>query len=361
MSEHSRIVMALRFVVGVSMVAGGAAMATPFLLALAAASSRQGSPDVATTAPAVVAAAPAVWATPPQGFADASRSSAATVSIPDGHQAAMQPLPALAAAAASPAFDDYTPPQPPGALPRVPAELMAAGPEFTGTYRSTFDLPPPPLLDGHQPPPVQIGWSPRSEGRSVPDVQSVPAALVPPSYVIRDGDDLTSIATRFYGHPAAAGAVWSANRGTLSDPDVLPIGAELRLPPPWTIAVGRAGSSGAIDPRPMAAAAPRTQAPPLQDSAVRPVSWLGEAPPAAPPDLPNAPSLPHVTGAVSPPPVGGAAARPGSVRLAPGETLESLATRLYGDPAMARRIWEANRDRLRSPALAIPGMELRLP
>jgi nucleoid-associated protein YgaU len=47
--------------------------------------------------------------------------------------------------------------------------------------------------------------------------------------------------------------------------------------------------------------------------------------------------------------------------VAPGETLESLARRFYGDPAQAGRIWEANRDRLRSPELVVPGMDLRLP
>ncbi|MGB8852601.1 MAG: LysM peptidoglycan-binding domain-containing protein, partial [Pirellulales bacterium] len=52
---------------------------------------------------------------------------------------------------------------------------------------------------------------------------------------------------------------------------------------------------------------------------------------------------------------------PRSVRVAPGETLATLATRFYGDAAQANRIWEANRDRLRSPELVVAGMELRLP
>jgi nucleoid-associated protein YgaU len=56
-----------------------------------------------------------------------------------------------------------------------------------------------------------------------------------------------------------------------------------------------------------------------------------------------------------------AAQRPASVRVAPGETLASLARRFYGDERMASRIWEINRDRLRSPELVVAGMELRLP
>jgi len=53
--------------------------------------------------------------------------------------------------------------------------------------------------------------------------------------------------------------------------------------------------------------------------------------------------------------------RPASVRVGAGETLETLALRFYGDRALAARLWEANRDRLRNPALLVAGMELRLP
>ena len=50
------------------------------------------------------------------------------------------------------------------------------------------------------------------------------------------------------------------------------------------------------------------------------------------------------------------AARPGGTK-----TLATIARRFYGDEREAERIWQANRDRLRSPALVVPGMELRLP
>jgi phage tail protein X len=68
-------------------------------------------------------------------------------------------------------------------------------------------------------------------------------------YIVRDGDDLTTIATRFYGHPAAAAAIWQANRGLLSDPAVLPIGAALLLPPRGVVAgLGRAADQTVIEP-----------------------------------------------------------------------------------------------------------------
>jgi nucleoid-associated protein YgaU len=132
-------------------------------------------------------------------------------------------------------------------------------------------------------------------------------SVPPSSYTIRDGDDLTSIASRLYGHPGAAEAIWSANRDRLNDPGVLPIGLSLRIPPTWV--------------------------PP----AARHRGLAGDAAPIEP------------------------ARRPARVRVAPGESLESLAQRFYGDRAMAVRLWEANRDQLRNPLLLVAGMELRLP
>ena len=51
----------------------------------------------------------------------------------------------------------------------------------------------------------------------------------------------------------------------------------------------------------------------------------------------------------------------GTIRGAPGETLASLAQRVYGNTSMADAIFNANRDHLRSPALLVPGTALRLP
>jgi nucleoid-associated protein YgaU len=148
---------------------------------------------------------------------------------------------------------------------------------------------------------------------AAPPAGGLPTAAVaapsaaPGIYTIRDGDDLTSIATRLYGHPGAAEAIWSANRDRLTDPAVLPIGLSLRIPPTWVPPAARqrglAGAGAPIEP----------------------------------------------------------ASRPARVRVGPGESLESLAERFYGDRAMADRLWEANRDQLRSPALLVAGMDLRLP
>ncbi|MEI7781015.1 MAG: LysM peptidoglycan-binding domain-containing protein, partial [Planctomycetota bacterium] len=106
-----------------------------------------------------------------------------------------------------------------------------------------------------------------------------------------------------YGSPGAASVIWSVNRDRLTDPALLPIGTELRIPPSWSVPTAGRQGGALIEP----------------------------------------------------------SRRPASVRVGPGETLETLALRFYGDRGLASRLWEANRDRLRNPALLVAGMELRLP
>ena len=227
------------------------------------------------------------------------------------------------------------------ALPPIGAEFGLPGPEVAAAYRSTLDVPPPPLLDAHGPPPLAVGWS--ANDVAPPNVPVMPDAVVPQAYVIRDGDDLTGIATRFYGQPAAATAIWMANRDAVPDPNVLPIGTVLRLPPAWSVFASRGGDSRAIEPQAAGGHAPMAaQSQPTPVTAARPVGWLGAG--AGPAPAAAAPQQ-----------------RPGAIRVAPGETLATLARRFYGDERMASRIWEANRDRLRSPELVVAGMELRLP
>jgi len=209
----------------------------------------------------------------------------------------------------------------------------------------------------------------------------MPAVAVPSVYSVRDGDDLNGIATRIYGHPSAAAAIWAANRDRLENPEMLPIGFQLRMPPSWTVPAlqpfrGRNGPP-AIEPGPAILSAGTGLMPPspaLPPAAAVPVAsgWLQTAgqgatptPPAAAPEVAATPFHPgggmHPVAATLPAAAAAGSRRPGTVRVEPGETLASLAQRFYGDPAMAGRIWEANRDRIRSPGLVVPGMELRLP
>lgn len=324
----SRIVTAFRFLVGLAMVAGGASLAAPTVAQLAREVARHW--EVGAT----VSVAPQPAAVHPAWQPPAPPTLAMQPTAPGWPPAED----AAGAVAAVPPNPHYQPPPPPGPLPPVPGEFAAAAPDVAGAYRSTLNVPPPPLLDAHRAPPLAAGWT--AHGVDAPPVAVMPDAVVPQSYVVRDGDDLTGIATRFYGHASAATAIWAANRDALPDPNVLPIGAVLRLPPAWTVFAARAGDPRAIEPQ---SAGPMPVGQPAQAAApARTVGWLaaGATAAAAPPAAPQ---------------------RPAAVRVAPGETLASLARRFYGDDRMAGRIWEANRDRLRSPELVVAGMELRLP
>ena len=328
----SRIVAAFRFLIGLTLVAAGAALAGPTIVPLVEELVRHWqTASVVVTPPPAPGQIPV--GPPPATPAFAVQPPAAWPPVEE--QAIQGP--------AAPPDPHYQPPHPPAPLPPVTAELAGYAPEVAAAYRSTFAVPPPPLLDAHRPPPLAAGWT--AHEVAPPPVAEMPAAVVPQTYVIRDGDDLTGIATRFYGHASAATAIWSANRAALPDPHVLPIGAAITLPPAWTVHAARQGDPRAIEPRPAGAPQPMPD-PALAMTAARPVGWLtGDRPPPAAP----------AAGGAAPP------QRPGVVRVAPGETLRSLARRFYGDERMAARIWEANRDRLRSPELVVPGMELRLP
>lgn len=325
----------VRFLTGLAMVVVGVALASPFFVRLAEVSTAAG--DAASVAGGGTLGQ--AWVQAP-GVSPAP-SGAGAFCIPDTLPSAVSaaPMPAPGPVDAPVQAIQAVPEAPaiPDALPVPPADLSLAPPAVAPTYRSTLDVPPPPLLDVDAASPLAMAGPAVDQGMAAADapvgtgagvVRTISAstgqANVRPAwhaaasagtqpasdgrsaatYVVRDGDDLTNIASRLYGHPGAAAAIWNANRDRLADPAVLPIGVALRLPAQW---------------------APATS---------RPVA----GPPTVEP-----------------------ARRPGSVRVGPGETLESLAQRFYGDKAWAPRLWEANRDRLRSPALLVAGMELRLP
>ena len=56
-----------------------------------------------------------------------------------------------------------------------------------------------------------------------------------------------------------------------------------------------------------------------------------------------------------------AAAGPRIITVQPGDTLGTLARRYYGDAALWRRIYEANRDRIENPDLLLAGQRIRIP
>ncbi|MEY3204028.1 MAG: hypothetical protein RLZZ21_359 [Planctomycetota bacterium] len=337
------IARSIRLLVGVAMVAGGATLAAPMVTAIVSLAMAQWGGHGAAPQPAVpptTGPMPAVSTPMAQPPAQSpAPPPTLTVGMADPPPAA--PPVVADAGTPPPALDrDYRPPSPPTPLPGLPAEFLVPGPQVGNAYRSTLEVPPPPLLDSQQPPPLAAAWSAHTVPASSAPTPA-PVNDVPQTYRVKDGDDLTSIATRFYGHPGAAAMIWEANRGAIADPSLLPIGAELRLPAAWTAGgpLGAAATGRAIEP----SATSGTGV--VDGPRAAPVSWLGGG------------GQPLGIAAAQP----AASAVPRSVRVAPGETLATLATRFYGDASQASRIWEANRDQLRSPELVVAGMELRLP
>lgn len=244
-----------RSIVGLGMLAAGTTLAAPTALMVARwwlAAPTGAAPQQPLTADAPLAS-----------------QQMAPWSVPAGPSLAASPptvWPAPGTGSDSPARSEYHPPEPP--LPLPPTALGAAGsePDLSAAYRSTLAVPPPPLIDGQRPPPVAVGWTARfsREVQQRRELQPPPAA----TYRVRDGDDLTGIASRFYGTPAAATLIWQANRGLLNDPAVLPIGAELVLPRPD--AAGGQGRSIEPPPGQPGLPAPQPTPPPA-------ASWLNAA------------------------------------------------------------------------------------
>lgn len=224
----------IRLICGLAMLAAGTVLAAPTALTVArwwreapAARARVDFPQAFPPGPPAAPQQAAPW---PVAAGPALDASAATA----------WPVPPSAPSAM--ARSDYRPPEPPVPLPPAAIGAAGPGPDLSAAYRSTLAVPPPPLIDGQRPPPVAVGWTARfsRDAQQRRELQPPPAA----SYRVRDGDDLTGIASRFYGTPAAAALIWQANRGLLADPAVLPIGVELVLPRPD--AAGGRGTS--IDP-----------------------------------------------------------------------------------------------------------------
>lgn len=226
-------VRSLRAIFGLAMLAAGSTLAAPTAIGLARWWREASAPPAAEVAE--VPAASPVMAAPPQAAAVWPIAAGPAPPAPQGTGWSTEPP-------ASPplARSEYRPPEPPAPLPPV-AIGGGQAPDLSAAYRSTLAVPPPPLIDGQRPPPVAVGWTARFSR----EVQQRRELSAPPAsrYVVRDGDDLTGIASRFYGTPAAATLIWQANRGLLTDPAVLPIGAELVLPQPAVAGEGRS-----IDP-----------------------------------------------------------------------------------------------------------------
>jgi nucleoid-associated protein YgaU len=112
----------------------------------------------------------------------------------------------------------------PRSLPADPAGPQRLSP----TIVTPSDRPaPPPELPKTYPnsgQPVSTRWG-TSLGEMLPET-----AFAPPTHKIIDGDSLALLAERYLGSASRAMEIYEANRQVLTHPQILPIGAELKIP-----------------------------------------------------------------------------------------------------------------------------------
>jgi len=109
-------------------------------------------------------------------------------------------------------------------LPVAPAEPRRASP----TIVTPTDQPgPPPELPKSFPSggqPVSTRWG-ASLSEMLPET-----ATAPPTHKIIDGDSLALLAERYLGSASRAMEIYEVNRNVLTRPEILPIGAQLKIP-----------------------------------------------------------------------------------------------------------------------------------
>ena len=70
---------------------------------------------------------------------------------------------------------------------------------------------------------------------AMPDVESIDTeevALTPPAtYIVQAGDNLWTISVRVYGDTEHMNDIFRENRDVLPSPEILTVGAEIKLPP----------------------------------------------------------------------------------------------------------------------------------
>lgn len=181
-----------------------------------------------------------------------------------------------------------------------PSDAAITEREPLATTTST-QAPPDPL---YQPPP------PAS------DVPSEP--LPGRRYVVRRGDTLANLARRAYGRESLYTLIYEANKDRLASPNELPLGLEIYIPPAPSMQSTVAASNEQLGVPVARVDRPATTAPPATDEPRRYV-------------------------------------------VQPGDTLQSIAVKVYGRESMYRAILRANRHVLASPADLRPGLTLVLP
>ena len=130
---------------------------------------------------------------------------------------------------------------------RSSTSTSANGPAATVVTPLDRQEPPPPLAESYPQAdrPASSRW-----GMSMDMVlpAATPADEAARSHKVVDGDTLAALAQRYLGSAARAQEIFEANRDLLADPELLPIGAELKIPPRGSGLAGAAKSPSELSP-----------------------------------------------------------------------------------------------------------------
>ncbi len=191
-----------------------------------------------------------------------------------------------------------------------------------------------------------------------------------PMHRIADGDTLGQLAAHYLGSADRWRELYDFNRDVLTNPELLPIGAELRIPTaPFRTSEGRGQGSGVGGQGDDAAAAPAVE---NQAAVARPVSQPLDGATKEPArskatavaaENATEPKVRLKLQRLPPFPADGPALHvaPRTYIVQRGDTLNSIAERLYGDGAKETILLEANRNLVASPQGVRPGMVLVIP
>ena len=142
-------------------------------------------------------------------------------------------------------------PRPVGNEPRSPATIRRepqllerannVGPAADDAYQVASNFPATPVVPTSFSPSSALN-SPQPAAYDVPFRSPEPAGISPPPWalldeevgprmhVVVDGDSLAKLAGRYLNDPQRSAEIYEMNRELLSNPDLLPIGVELKIP-----------------------------------------------------------------------------------------------------------------------------------
>ncbi len=273
------------------------------------------------------------------------------------------------------------------------AGLPAAQPDLVAQPKKSVDAKPLgerslpemsasfPAADGNRPTPVGAAGVSRPLERGIGFDETASGR----THKLIDGDTLPELAKEYLGSADRWRELYDFNRDVLADPELLPIGAELRIPTaPYRpqpqdapTAAQPAGAAAAPGPA-KSPAQPVSQplgsaptAPPRVQSA-EPVNGAAAAGQLAPVESGSAKSIANADAGKKDPvklqhlppvaPVGHVLrVAPRTYVVQPGETLNSIAEKLYGDGARENLLREANRSLVSNPQELRPGTVLVVP